>query len=187
MNPILLYSDLNCPHCFVVDERIAALGLADRVEWRGVEHAPELPTPVEIFIGELGDSLARELREVSAAAPDVPLTRQLGKPNSGPALKLVAAAVTRDREAADLLRLDLQRRLWRGGEDISDPAVLARAAERHGLSAAIDDPAGVLVSADWQREWTKLGFGAVPLLLDTDRRTFLLGLSQPDEISALIG
>jgi len=187
MSNIVFYSDVNCPNCFVVEERIAALGLADRVEWRGVEHAPELPIPLEIFIGEVGDALARELREVMASAPDVPLTRRLGKPNSGPALNLVAAAVTRDRGAADALRLDLQRRLWRGGEDISDPELLTRAAAQHGLGEAVGDPAGPLVKADWQREWTELGFTAVPLLLDTERRTFLLGLGRPDQISALVG
>ena len=187
MSNIVFYSDLNCPNCFVVEERIAALGLEDRVEWRGVEHAPELPVPVEIFIGEPGDSLARELREVMASAPDVPLRRQLGKPTSRPALNLVAAAVTRDRGAADALRVELQRRLWRDGEDISDPELLARAAERHGLAEAVNDPAGPLVTADWQREWIELGFTAVPLLLDVERRSFLLGLSRPDEISALVG
>jgi predicted DsbA family dithiol-disulfide isomerase len=41
----VLYSDFNCPFCYAFGERIMALGMVHRIDWRGVQHAPTFPLP----------------------------------------------------------------------------------------------------------------------------------------------
>ncbi|KAA0273285.1 MAG: hypothetical protein EDQ89_05320, partial [Acidobacteria bacterium] len=120
----ILYSDFNCPYCYATHERLERLGLHDRVRWRGVQHSPELPRPMRAAAGPFAAELAREVESIRLRAPEVPIELPTGKPNTGPAIELAAAA---GGEAAGGLVLGLYRRFWRDGEDLSDPDVLAAA------------------------------------------------------------
>src|SRR5690349_22882248 len=67
MNPsvaadrFFLYSDFNCPFCYALHERLHDLGLIERCEWRGVQHAPQLPRPMKPWSGSLGAELRHEV------------------------------------------------------------------------------------------------------------------------------
>jgi len=174
----ILYSDFNCPYCYATHERLAQLGLHDRVDWRGVQHSPELPQPMRTAAGPFAAELEREVESIRLRAPEVPIELPTGKPNTGPAIRLAAAAPAAD---AERLILDLYRRFWRDGEDLSDPDVLAAA-------AGTDAPApgeGEELAAEWQREWSRLRIGGVPLLLAADGN-YLYGLKDADELAGFI-
>jgi predicted DsbA family dithiol-disulfide isomerase len=174
----VLYSDFNCPFCYATHERLARLGLHDRVRWRGVEHSPELPEPMRPAAGPFAAELAAEIESIRLRAPEVAIEVPPGKPNTGRAISLAAAAPPAD---AERLILDLYRRFWRDGEDLSDPDVLAAAA---GPDAAAPGDGDELAS-EWQREWSRLAIGGVPLLVAADGR-YLYGLKDAAELAAFI-
>lgn len=57
----ILYSDFNCPFCYALEERLVGLHLAAFVEWRGVQHAPEMPVPMQLANLGLSQSIEREV------------------------------------------------------------------------------------------------------------------------------
>lgn len=182
MTGVTLYSDFNCPFCYATHERLANLGLHDRVRWRGVQHAPELRQPMRPAAGPFAIELAREVESIRLRAPEVPIEVPPGKPNTGSAIRLAAAAPP---AAAEQLVLDLYRRFWRDGEDLSDPDVLAAAAAASGTGDGDDSPDGETTAREWQREWERLGVGGVPLLIAADGR-HIYGLSDAGELARFL-
>lgn len=179
MSEITIYSDFNCPFCYATHERLERLGLHDRVRWRGVQHAPELPLPMRPAAGPFELELAREVESIRVRAPEVPIEIPPGKPNTGPAIELAAAATG---ETAGELVLDLYRRFWRDGEDLSDPEVLAAAAAGADGATGRD---GSALAREWQRAWSRLGIGGVPLLVAADGR-HLYGLKDAEELAGFL-
>lgn len=182
MPGLVLYSDFNCPFCYATHERLERLGLHGRVEWRGVEHAPELPVPMRCFEGAPAAELEREVEAIRLRAGEVPIAVPPGKPNTGPAIRLAAAAMERSPERGEALVLALYRRFWRHGEDISDPAVLERIGGEAGLPPLADEAEP---ARSWQREWWRLGLGGVPLLVRPDGR-HLYGLVEAAALQAFL-
>lgn len=173
------YTDPNCPFCFAMEERIAAGGFADRVEWRGVQHAPHLPVPM----APADPELAGEARSLAALAPDVPVAGPGGKPNTAAAIEHAAAALRTDPARGRAFVRSLYAAFWRDGRDLSDPRVLAVLADDAGLP-------GLAVGADdrqaarrWQYAWSALGLGGVPCVVRDDGR-MLYGLADPETIAA---
>jgi predicted DsbA family dithiol-disulfide isomerase len=179
MSDVTIYSDFNCPFCYATHERLAALGLHEQVRWRGVQHSPELPLPMRPAEGPFKAELAEEVESIRRRAPEVPIEVPPGKPNTGPAIELAAAA---SGDVADDLVLGLYRRFWRDGEDLSDPDVLAAAA---AVAGEAGDRDGTALAREWQREWSRLGVGGVPLLVAEDGR-YLYGLKDAEEIARFV-
>lgn len=74
-----LFSDPNCPFCHATEEHLHALGLAGAVEWRGVQHAPDLPVPMAPG-DPPGEDLGAEVEAVRRLAPEV----RIALPTAGP-------------------------------------------------------------------------------------------------------
>jgi predicted DsbA family dithiol-disulfide isomerase len=83
--PVTLFTDLNCPFCYATETRLARLGLGDRITWRGVEHEPELPVPMERDDAEIAAELATEVESVKSRAPDVVSRSRPGRRTRRPA------------------------------------------------------------------------------------------------------
>ncbi len=172
MPAIILYSDPNCPFCYALGERLDVLGLDGLVEWRGVQHAPMLAVPRAVHAPRMNVMIQQEVRAVQHLASEVPIQVVTGKPNTGPAIRLVAAAEQINARRARQLRLDLYRALWQCNEDISDPKVLTLAARALGFSELAAECAGESAGAAraraWQQAWEDTGVGSVPLLVRPD-------------------
>ncbi len=167
---VILYSDFNCPFCYALNERIHATGVAGRMQWRGVQHAPQLPIPMAPAEPYLRAELQDEASAIRRSAPEIAIAVPPGKPNTGPAIAAVAAAMVTNTAAAHILKDSLYRAFWRQGADLSDPKVLhklARAAglPEHGLAHNVD-----ATVAKWQDEWMGSGFRGVPAMLRSDGR-----------------
>jgi protein-disulfide isomerase len=88
---ITVYADLNCPYCYVLNERLEQMGMAQSVQWLPVEHAPDLYE--HCFTDVDRQELIREVEDVLTKAPDIPLIVPSTRPNSRQASKLLARIV----------------------------------------------------------------------------------------------
>ena len=182
--PVVLYSDFNCPFCYAMHERLHAHGVSDRIEWRGVQHAPHLPVPMARWNGDLMEELRHEVEMVGRLAPGLPIALPEGKPNTRPAIQLAARALAADASRGAALIDRLYRLFWCEGEDISDATVLADAVLALGLRQ--DQLAGNEGQIEgklqnWNDHWHRTGQAGVPLLERTDGM-LLVGLAREGDL-----
>ena len=182
---VRLFTDLNCPFCYATEVRLEALGLSERVEWRGVEHEPDLPVPMDVEDEDLMQELDDEVTSVSSRAPEVPIALPPGKANTAAGLLATAAALRTDPERGAAFRRAVYRAFWVDGSDISSPEVLDEIARGHGLpdlDARREDDVTV---ASWRLEWERSPLRGVPLLVRDDGET-LYGLKDTETLAAFV-
>jgi len=180
----LLYSDFNCPFCYALHERLHEEHVLDRCEWRGVQHAPQLPRPMKPWQGMLGAELRHEVTVVQRLAPGLPIALPPGKPNTRPAIEQAVALLQRDRLQGMAFVRETYRAFWCDGRDISDPEVLKQLAEQAGGSLESMDSAGAAsrqVAQEWESAWHRTGQAGVPLMVSPEG-DLLVGCVPPDQI-----
>ena len=167
---VVLYTDLNCPFCYATETRLEALGAQERVEWRGVEHEPDLPVPMARDDADLNEEIADEVSQVRVRAPEVAIELPPGKPNTALAIATAAAVARADPERARVFRHAIYRAFWVDGADLSQTEVLESIAREHGVGAsrsqaqAEDD----LRVTNWRLDWERSPLRGVPLLVRAD-------------------
>lgn len=181
----IFYADLNCPFCFAMNERLLSMGKHDDVEWRGVEHEPELPVPWGLDSAG-HEELTDEVDRVCQRAPEAQAQRPPHRPNSRLAIATVAAAAQRDPELGARLRTAVFRALWRDGRDISDPLVLRQVCSEVGAPELGTDGGAQAIAAQWNEEWAELDLGRIPALIGPGD-TSLLGLSTVKAVEVYFG
>lgn len=178
----VLYTDINCPFCYATETRLEALGVEDRVEWRGVEHEPDLPVPMQRDDAELNEEVADEVRQVRSRAPDVTIEVPTGKPNTAHAIAATVAASRVDSDRARAFRHALYRAVWVDGEDVSRPELVESIAAEHGLAGAVDPrPEDRVRVTSWRLDWERSPLRGVPLLVRSDGEV-LYGLKDSDAL-----
>ena len=176
-----LYSDFNCPFCYALHERLQDLGLLDRCEWRGVQHAPHLPRPMRPWQGSLGAELKHEVTVVQRLAPDLPISLPSGKPNTLPAIDQAAALLRQDIQLGMDFVKRTYRAFWCEGQDISDPQVLKQLAGG-GFTGEVDDESRV-IAQKWETAWHATGQSGVPLVVSPDG-DLLVGCVPADQVKS---
>lgn len=162
----VLYGDFNCPFCYAFHERLHHLNLIERCEWRGVQHAPQLPRPMKPWSGSLGAELRHEVAMVQRLAPGLPIALPPGKPNTLTAIEQAVALLREDvRKGMDFVR-QTYRAFWCDGQDISDPLILRQLA---GVGFVEDlDEQNQVIAQRWETAWHATGQNGVPLLVSPD-------------------
>ena len=187
--PVIVYGDFNCPYSLLASIRLDALAKTGAdVEWRAVEHAPDLPV------------IGRRLADAGRAELDFELAdvRGLLRPGEGypPAtpnlVPKTEAAVSAYAEAAGIGVGDDVRRLlfdayWTSHVDIGSPEVLRTLLApviRRGHSDAFPlQVAGYAVSVNrgpitvgayrrirtWRDGWRATGVATIPTLVTGSR------------------
>ena len=184
----ILYSDFNCPFCYALHERLHDLQFIDRCEWRGVQHAPQLPRPMKPWQGSLGAELRHEVAVVQRLAPGLPIALPPGKPNTRPAIEQAVALLRRDRSHGMAFVRETYRAFWCEGRDISDPAVLSQLVEQGGGSpeskGTINEESRQ-VAQEWEAAWHATGQAGVPLIVSPEG-DLLVGCVPVEEIRRFI-
>ncbi|MEP6887106.1 MAG: DsbA family protein [Nitrospirales bacterium] len=181
----VLYSEFNCPFCYAFGERVIALGFADRIDWRGVQHALHLATPMAHAGPTFASELAREVQFIQRLALEVPIALPRGKPNTGPAIQAVAAAMDIDPRKAHRLAASLYRMFWQHGADISDPSVIFTLADQADLRDLSSTPDAVNTVTVWHEAWMERGVGSVPDLIRQDGES-ITGLVDVDTLRRFV-
>ncbi len=152
---VVLYSDFNCPFCYALHERLHDVGVIDRCEWRGVQHAPQLPRPMKPWSGSLGAELRHEVTMVQRLAPGLPIALPPGKPNTLPAIEHAIALLQKEpRVGMDFVRRTY-RAFWCEGRDISDPVVLKELAGEYVVETG--DMQSQVLAQKWETAWHATG------------------------------
>lgn len=181
-----LYSDPNCPFCYAIGERLLTLGVERQVEWRGVQHAPHLPIPRDERNVRLNAEIGREVHFVGRLAPEVPIRALHGKPNTGPAIRAIAAAIHLDPTLGHRFKRRLYRSLWQSDADISDERVLTACARGLALPNLPIGPEVDALVARWRQDWEEVGANSVPLLVRHDGEV-LSGLVSTEQLAGFLG
>jgi hypothetical protein len=158
---LIVYGDFNCPFSALASARVSRLerlGAVD-VDWRAVEHAPDIPPAGIEVTGELASELERELEQIrgllGADEPDR-LTLPARQPNTSLATAAYAGTPTADRPT---MRDRLFAAHWSDGADLSTESTVSR------LGATTIDTA---TAARWREEWTALTEPIVPVMVLPD-------------------
>jgi predicted DsbA family dithiol-disulfide isomerase len=183
--PTVIYTDLNCPFCYATERRLDALGLQGRVEWRGVEHEPDLPVPMMVDDEELNEEIAEEVASVRSRAPDVEIAQPVGKPNTAYAIAFAAAAERIAPDRAPAVRRAIYRAFWVDGADISRRALLQSIAGDHGVNEVEVRPEDEMRVTSWRLDWERSPLRGVPLLVREDGEV-LYGLKDPEELERFV-
>lgn len=180
----ILYADLNCPFSYALTVRLAALDLEARVEWRGVQHDPSLPTPPRLGDRRMLRAMEDDVDTVRLQAPEVEIVPPPMKPNTRRAIASVAAVHRQHPPRAAAFRQALGEALWVRGDDISSGAVINAMAASVQVPGWVDldGPAGGRVADEWDMDWVTRRLGGVPRLVRPDGRV-LWGLASVDSIT----
>lgn len=182
---LVAYGDLNCPFCYALEERLTRRDVDIHIEWRLVEHAPELAAVVADSTEDEQTELESELEALLVRAPDVAIRKPPFRPQSGPAIRAVLAARTIDPLAADRLRLALYRGLWQSGRNIADAGVIADIAREVGIHEALEGSTFDAQAQAWTAEWRASQANRIPCLISTADAK-LLGLSSVERLDLFL-
>ena len=158
---LIVYGDFNCPFSALASARVGYLerhGFAD-VDWRAVEHAPDIPSQGLDLIGDQRDELRGELDQIRSLLTDGEanqLTLPAIQSNTRRATLAYAATPTVDRPR---LRQRLFAAYWMHQADLAGPETLL------SLGAINEDEP---TASRWQDEWLALPRPIVPVIVLPD-------------------
>jgi diguanylate cyclase (GGDEF)-like protein len=180
-----IYADFNCPFSYALNERLHAMGLDQRVDFRCIRQFPSAASDATDF-QTLG-LLAGEVAELRRKLPSMQINLPLFRPDTTAAADLANAVITVDPARAARLRRHIFRALWIDGEDISRPELL-RSLLR---DLEIDLPGKSIRRApdtdDWQRKWDENpDFQQDTPIVISDRGETLVGLPLESELDVFL-
>lgn len=182
---LVIYADFTCPECYLAARRADVLAAAGvEVDWRAVEHRPDLSVHGESLSSSEQEALAARFSALGALLlPGESLPHRIPalRPRTEAAVAAYAA-VSDARVAAEVRRLMFEL-YWLAAADIGSPTVLrgplAGPVLRSGMPAeplrqsgyAVHFDRGPITTGafrrirDWRREWTELGSPRMPVVL----------------------
>jgi hypothetical protein len=158
---LIVYGDFNCPFSALASARVGYLerhGLAD-VDWRAVEHAPDVPDQGREVIGKQRDDLQGELDLVRSLLIDGEADRLILpeiQSNTRRATLAYAATAAVDRPR---LRELLFGAYWTGGANLADSHTLQTLGALNQSEST---------AARWRDEWLALDRPIVPVMVLPD-------------------
>lgn len=181
---ITVYADLNCPYCYVLNERLEQMSMAQSVRWLPVEHAPDLYE--HSFTDADRQELTREVDDVRTRAPDISLMLPPTRPNSRQASKLLATVMLSHPEKAVGFRTAVYRALWQQGDDISDSEVLEQLLFSAGLPRLQPASAAENDLLAWHSAWELGQFARNIPSMESSSGFKLLGFPPVDQLEKFL-
>lgn len=181
---IKIFTDLNCPFCFVQNERTYREQLQDNVQWCYVEHAPELNSQTMSL--EQADLLDHDYQRIIKRSKDVNLHHPGACTNTRLAILSLITVEQIDQVKANLYRQLLYRAYWQNNRDISDPQVLHELLNEIGMAPLHISDEALRIQQEWQSDWENGDFDRrIPAMQTAENKT-LLGLQSSDDIRHFI-
>ncbi len=177
----IFYGDLNCPFCYAQNERLLANGGGYLLEWRGVNHMPALPVPMQPT--SMDGSLETEICSLRERAPEVPISDHNARPHTALATLCIAEARWRDPVGARLFKDAIYRAFWRDGRDISTLKVLGELARSVGMAEPSDPNAFQSIVNRWHEEWESGPFDRRLPAMRSRSGGLMLGMGTRQELS----
>ena len=176
-----IYADFNCPFCYALNERLFALNLEYRVDFRLVQRLPDSARE-KIDLGLLSE-LTTEVAEVRRRMPSVEINIPMFRPNTAPPTALVYKISREDPFQAARLRRRIFRALWVDGQDISDADLLASLLLE--LDIELSSNQVTLNDAElmaWQSEWSNnTAFDRnLPIIISDSGETLIGSMLEPE-------
>ena len=182
---LTVYADFNCPFCYALNERLHAMDLQERVEYRSVQHAPSISSKQAGF--KVLSELVAEVAEVRRRAPSTRINVPLFRPNTAAASMLVCAINKSDPAKVSQLRRRIFNALWIEGQDISSPDVLDALLDELNIEPPADAVPPDKELAEWQALWdgNREYDHNIPIVI-SDRGEVVIGFPLESELDAFL-
>jgi len=179
---VIVYADLNCPFCFALHERLVSANYIHDVEWRCIEHAPEIRFDTNDYL--MQSELSEEVTKVRVLAPEVNIMIPRARPNTSAATKLVIEVYDTDPQKALKLRMLCYRELWIKGNDISNSKTLESLLQEAEIESIDVSEHTMDQLKVWQKEWEEGDYSRnIPVVISKEGNK-LLGLPSNSILSA---
>ncbi len=181
----VIYADFNCPYCHALNERLHAMNLESRVDYRGIQHAPKISSKqvgLEVLSG-----LSAEVTEVRRRAPSTQINVPMFRPNSGAATRLLNAIGKSDPAKVDQLRRGIFRAYWVEGQDISGIDCLKSILEELDIELPAPDAFTDKELFEWQNQWNNNPEydRSIPIII-SDRGETIVGFPLQPELDSFL-
>jgi len=181
---IRVYSDFNCPFCFVQHLRIKQLDLAEQVDWRFIEHAPNFCSRIRSVADS--DNMAAEVAQIKLRSADI----VINLPDFCVNTRLAILSFISLQKSHPELALDFISQVycayWQESKDISDTIILRGILNNLGVNLLDISSEAEAVQNTWQIEWRNTDFeNRIPAMSSSENR-ILLGLQHQDNINNFI-
>lgn len=158
---LIVYGDFNCPFSALASARVSRLERLGRakVDWRAVEHAPDIPLAGNEMTGARRAELRRELdliRGLLTAQESDQLALPTVQPNTNLATAAYAGTPAAERPS---MRARLFATCWSDGAALADSTTLARLSASHADGST---------ATRWHDEWLALTDPIVPMMVLPD-------------------
>ena len=181
----VIYADFNCPFCYALNERLQALGLEDRIDYRSVQHAPAASS--ERSEVSILAALSREVADVRRRAPSVQIATPLFRPSSAAATELLDRVSRQSPQYASRLRRAIFQALWVEGLDISLPEVLESLLLQQDIDLGLVKTGSSEALSTWQTEWSNDSEfeGKIPVVI-SERGEKVIGFPLESELNSFL-
>ena len=181
----VIYADFNCPFCYALNERLQALGLEDRIDYRSVQHAPAASS--ERSEVSILAALSREVADVRRRAPSVQIATPLFRPSSAAATELLDRVSRQSPQYASRLRRAIFQALWVEGLDISLPEVLESLLLQQDIDLGLVKTGSSEALSAWQTEWSNDSEfeGKIPVVI-SERGEKVIGFPLESELNSFL-
>ncbi|MBL4762516.1 MAG: diguanylate cyclase [Gammaproteobacteria bacterium] len=181
---MIIYADLNCPYCYALNEQLEQLKIADLVDWRPVEHAPDMQA--YSFSSTDEQELIKEVNDVHSKAPDITLSLPSIRPNSRLANELLAKVKLDHPKKERQFRTAVFRSLWIHDQNFSSLHVLDALLLSVGLPQTLTGEAAVKNLSQWRREWEFGGCARNIPCMESSKGFKMLGLPPFEQLKSFL-
>ncbi len=183
MSSFQVYGDFNCPFCYALEERLRDFSEDHEIEWRPIQHVPNLMNLSNVE--DLAE-LASEVFTVRHRSPDLAIAMPRLRPNSALVNEIYIAIQSRDHGLAGRFRERVFEALWKEGLDISTTEVVESLLAELGIARPEPRAEEQDSLAAFQRQWQSADPNRrIPIMTADDGRV-LPGLSCPRDIECFL-
>lgn len=181
---IKIFSDFNCPFCFVQHERIVGQGLLDFLDFCFIEHAPNLNS--ESTSPEQLEQLNEEFEVIRQRGSDIDIVKPDFCVNTRLATLYFTTIYELDTIKAKKFSALIYRAYWRQGLDISKQNVLNDCLSQVGLAEVQISETAIDTFKGNQRQWLESDLDQRIPALKKSEGGVLLGLQHIETIRSFI-